>query len=570
MNTEVRSAKHVPSACEGSEVRGEGTRPSRLPRLWWMLTSTPDFALRTSDLLCTGVFLLAAIHPLAAQSRWRTEDRVVLTSMLHIQAVASSFDRLFVVGGGAVLYQDQGRTQWMGPFRAPLEAELLDVRGSVVDPLDRSLWIVTGTGWLRYDPTLDTWDRGTTIGPILAAGIDRGRPIDGLYLRLRDGWHVATRGGGIITPAAFPPGANDLLPIGTIASAAQANPQLAGFETGTLLAPGLRPVRLTAAAEAPDQTGWWLGTDGAGLLWLPFGSLIPEHRPWGLPGAEVGAVFAIPGGAWAVTDRSATGEAALTFVADSLDRFDWLLGDRVFGQPFRNVRVLRVVDSLLWVGSDQGAIAFTRDGHRVRVVDESNGLADRRVLSIAARRDRLVIGTAAGMAAVEGRDVVRIAPNFAAAAFALALSGDTTWVGTSLGLFAALPGMDDIRQAPGWDGSQVAREPVRALLWRGDTLVALTDQFLAWRDPGSGRWSAGPGITQQVGRPNALADGQDGVWIAGSLGLGFARINSPIERTLAVGDALPGEAWDVSIDGDRIWVATPKGLVRFRRQAVEP
>jgi hypothetical protein len=41
-------------------------------------------------------------------------------------------------------------------------------------------------------------------------------------------------------------------------------------------------------------------------------------------------------------------------------------------------------------------------------------------------------------------------------------------------------------------------------------------------------------------------------------------------RVLATGDALPGEAWDVSIDGDLIWVATPHGLIRFRRQAVEP
>lgn len=523
-------------------------------------------------LVLLGVLLLAPSlpRPVAAQSRWRPEDRVVLTSMLRIQAVASSFDRLYVVGGGGVMYRDEGRDIWQGPFSAPTEAEFLDARGSIVDPLDRSLWVVTGTGWFRYDPTLDGWDRGVAPGAVLAAGIDRGRPVDGLYLRLNDGWYVATRGGGIITRAALPPRASDLIPVGTIANAAQANPQLAGFTNGTILAPGLRPVRLTSAAQAPDQTGWWLGTDGAGLLWLPFGSLTPQRRPWGLPGDEVGAVFAVPGGAWAVTDRTLDGEAALSFVPDSLDDFEWFLGDRVFGQPFRTVRVLRVVDSVLWVGSEQGAVAFGPDGHRIRQVDDRTGLADRRILSIAARRGRLVFGTAAGAAELRGNDVVRLAPNFAGAVSAVAIAGDTTFVGTSLGLALLVPGEDDALQVPGWDGSQVPRGAVRALLWRGDTLVALTDDFVAWRDPAGGAWKAGPGIAVRVGRPYAIADGRDGLWIAGSLGLGFARIGMPIQRMLSVGDALPGEAWDVSIEGERIWVATPKGLVRFRRQAVEP
>ncbi|HET7041076.1 MAG TPA: hypothetical protein VFI13_03620 [Gemmatimonadales bacterium] len=525
---------------------------------------------RTSDLLCAVALLLAPIRPLAAQSRWRTEDRVVLGSMLRIQAVASSFDRLFVVGGGRVMYQDLGRPGWQGPFDAPVDAEFLDVRGSIVDPLDRSLWVVTGSGWLRYDPTLDRWDRGFAGGQVVAAGLDRGRPVDGLYLRLPTGWMVATRGGGIVTPAAEAPRPGQFISIGTLDEAARANPQLGGMLSGTLMAPGLRTVRLNAAAPAADQSGWWLGTDGAGLYWLPFGSVIPERRSWGLPGDEVGGVFAVPGGAWAVTDESLEGDAALVFVPEALDHFDWYFGDRVFGQPFRAVRVVHVVDSLVWAGTDQGAVAFDRHGVRVRRLDERDGLADRRILSIAARRGRLVLGTAAGVAEVSDSGVQRLAPNFVSPALALALSGDTTWVGTSIGLFATLPGMGDLRSAPGWDGVDLARHPVTALLWRGDTLVALTDRAVVWRDPGTGHWTVGPDLDQRVGRTHALADGRDGVWVAGSLGLGFARLGGPVMRLLASGDDLPGEAWDVSIDGDRIWVATPHGLVRFRRQAVEP
>ena len=513
---------------------------------------------------------LLAPHSALAQSRWRTEDRVVIGAMLRIQAVASSFERLYVVGGGRVMYQDQGRPGWQGPFDAPTEAELLDARGSLVDPLDRSLWIVTGSGWLRYDPTLDRWDRGFAGGDIYSAGIDRGRPIDGLYLRLSTGWVVATRGAGIVTPAATAPRDGELLAAGTVLDLARANPQLGGLLSGTLMAPGLRSVRLNAAAPAADNSGWWLGTDGAGLLWLPFGSPTPEPRSWGLPGEEVGGVFAVPGGAWAVTDQVLDGTAALVFVPEALDRFDWFLGDRAFGHPFRTVRVVHAVDSLVWVGTDQGAFAFDRRGARRRAIDEGNGLADRRIFAIAARRGRLVLGTAAGIAEVTDSGARRIAPNFVAPALALALAGDTTFVGTSIGLFAALPDMADLREAPGWETSELLRAPVTGLLWRGDTLVALTDRAVVWRDPATNRWTPGPDISQRLGRTHAIADGRDGVWIAGELGLAFLRLGGPIERFLAAGDALPGAAWDVSIDGDRIWVATPHGLVRFRRQAVEP
>lgn len=518
-----------------------------------------------------ALFLLALCpRPSLSQSRWRTEDRVILGPMLHIYAVATSFERLYVVSADQVLLRDQVQRVWQGPFDAPGSGALQQARGSLVDPLDQSLWIVTGSGWLRYDAVLDLWDQGFAGGTVLAAGMDRSRPVDGLYLRLANGWVVASRGTGIATPAAESPRTGDLVRVTTIADAARANPQLAGAASGTLMGPGLRPVRLTAAAPAADQSGWWLGTDGSGLLWLPFGSTIPEPRPWGIPGEMVGAVVAVPGGAWAVTDRSFAGGAALVHVPDALDGTRWFFGDQVFGQPFREVRALRAVDSLLWIGTDQGALALTHTGQQVRWITERDGLADRRVLSIAARRGRLVFGTAAGVAALTDSGVVRIAPAYVAPAFAVALAGDTTWVGTPNGLFAALPDERDLRQAPGWEALPLLRAPVTALLWRGDTLVALTEHALLWRDPRTGSWTAGPDPSPMIGRGRALADGDEGVWIAGSRGIGFARLGGGVERRLGVGDALPGEAWDLSIEGDWLWVATSRGLVRFRRQAVEP
>jgi hypothetical protein len=522
---------------------------------------------------CAVLFLAAsALVPRTshAQRAWRLEDRAVVGSMLRIFAVASSFERLYVVGDQQVIYRDIGRQAWEGPFRTLDPGELEQARGSIVDPLDRSLWIVTATGWLHYDPVTDLWDRGFAGEPVLSAGFDRTRPVDGLYLRLSRGWFVVTRGGGAAIPAAEAPRNSDYVRVSTLSDVVRANPQVAALSSGTVLGPGLRPTRLTAAAEMSDRSGWWLGTDGQGLLFLPFASVTPEPRPWGLPGDVVGAVVAVPGGAWVVNDRSVNGDPAVTRLSESLDQFQWFQGDRVFGFRFQTVRALRIVDSVLWLGTDQGAIALTRSGERMRTLTEQEGLPDRRVLAIAARRRRLVFGTAAGVAELTDSGVVRVAPAFRDPALSLALSGDTTWVGTPNGLFAAIPGATDLRQAPGWDALQLLRTPVRALLWHGDTLVALTERGLLWRDPRTGAWAIGPEIVTQVGTPRALADGDDGVWIAGSRAAGFAKLGGPVERTLLVGDALPAESWDVSTEREWLWVATSRGVVRFRREAVEP
>jgi len=521
-----------------------------------------------------AIAFLTASHlvprPLAAQRSWRIEDRAVVGSMLHIFAIASSYERLYLVGDQQVIYRDIGRTTWEGPFRSAGPGVLEQARGSIVDPLDRSLWIVTSTGWIHYDPVTDLWDQGFAGESILAAGFDRTRPIDGLYLRLARGWVVVTRGGGGAIPVASPPRQGDFVRVTTLADVARANPQIATLANGAVLGPGLRPTRLTAAAETNDRSGWWLGTDGQGLLFLPFASVTPEPRPWGLPGEVVGAVVAVPGGAWVVTDRTVSGEPAVTRVSESLDHFRWFQGDQVFGLRFQTVRALRIVDTLLWLATDQGAIALSRSGEPTRTLTEQHGLPDRRVLSIAARRRRLVFGTAAGIAEQTDSGVVRIAPTFTGPALSLALAGDTTWVGTPNGLFAAVPGTDDLRQAPGWEALQLLRTPVPALLWHGDTLVALTELGLLWRDPRSGGWTVGPAIANLVGRPRALAEGGEGVWIAGSRAVGFARIGGPVERPLVVGDALPAEAWDVSTEQEWLWVATSRGVVRFRRGAVEP
>jgi ligand-binding sensor domain-containing protein len=301
---------------------------------------------------------------------------------------------------------------------------------------------------------------------------------------------------------------------------------------------------------------------------------LPERRPFGLPGDQVGALYAAPGGVWALTERGLTSTAGLTFVASDLSRFDWRLGDPVFGQPFRSVRQLIAADTLLWAATDGGALGFPIAGGQAYRLTVQDGLPDDRVFAVAANKGRVFFGTWSGLGELAdsaGRFVVhRIAPAFADQALALAVAGDTLWVGTPRGLYARVPGESDLLQAPGWGSSVRFRTPVLALRWQGDTLLALTSDELLWRDPATGGWVEGPALSGAIGPLRVMAGGANGLWVGGTRGVGFVRPGGPVLRPLLSGSALPGSVADVAVDQDDLWVATDRGLVRFALDAVRP
>ena len=101
----------------------------------------------------------------------------------------------------------------------------------------------------------------------------------------------------------------------------RSNPTLQANAAQILLDERLRTVRFTAAARAFDNSGWYLGTSGNGLLFLQDGAAIPERVPFGLPSLVVGAVTSWPGGVWVGTNRTPQTDAALTFVGEELTEF---------------------------------------------------------------------------------------------------------------------------------------------------------------------------------------------------------------------------------------------------------
>lgn len=514
--------------------------------------------------LATAPAASAQIATVRPSRDWLLADRTLIGDFSRVTSVAAASDRVFVTSPSALLVWRPQFQRWEGPFQPPEPGALGRVFASLVDPLDNSLWLASGDGWVHYQPDLDAWTAGTTGAAVQGIAFDLNSPIQGVLLRTSAGWLAVPRGGFAASPAQPPS-----RPVGpaSVSELLRQNPTLQANSAQILLDRRLRDVRYTAAARAFDQRGWFIGTWGRGLLYLPDGAAIPERLAFGLPGEMVGALFAAPGGVWAANDRTPMADVGVTLVASDLSDFTTIQGPLATGFPFTQVRHLVGQGTSLWAATDYG-VARIDPGGRTRVFDEASGLPDSRVLSLVSRYGQIVAGTPRGIIRVDDSlRLHRVAPRFTGAALAVAMSADTIWVGTPAGLLFVAGDSAELSR-PGWLDTSSLQAAVIGLEWLGDTLVALTPDQLLWRNP-RGSWSLGPSLSGTLGRLRTFRADGNGFWVAGDRGLAYARLNSPPLRPLLAGD-VPGDIFDLAVDPDYLWVATSGGLVRFRLDAIRP
>jgi hypothetical protein len=347
---------------------------------------------------------------------------------------------------------------------------------------------------------------------------------------------------------------------------------LQGASAQVLMDNRLSTARFTAAARSVDGLGWYIGTWGVGLLYLPEGGIVPQRLTFGLPGTLTSSLFGAPGGVWVSTDRTNSATSALSFVALDLSGFNWIQGDVGIGLPFSRVRRILGLNSDLWLATDAGVARVNPDNARVDMFDEGKGLSDNRVYSLAARRGVMVVGTARGLATIRDGVIQRLAPEYVEPVYSLALSSaaDTVWVGTPRGMRVAVQGEPNLLLPAELNTVAALAEPVVAIGWHADTLVGLTEDRVIWRDSRLQSWWLGPTISASVGRLRAFASGAGGLWVAAEKGVAFVPFNAMPVRILFAPTDIPGNPLDVAVDQDYLWVATDGGLTRFRLTAVRP
>ena len=221
----------------------------------------------------------------------------------------------------------------------------------------------------------------------------------------------------------------------------------------------------------------------------------------------------------------------------------------------------------LWLATERGVLRYVPDSSQFHWIDR--GLPENDVLSLALAPDGVWAGTTRGLAVIgDDGSVTRIAAGFSQPVLVLLAVRESLWVGTPAGLGLLAPGgatvvvSPDVAEQPTLRGSAIV-----ALARLGDTLIAATPDQLAWRH--AGKWTLlRPGA--DLGRLTTLTPdhGGGGIWVGGTVGLAYWNLRRSTFHTLRVPIDLPAAVRDVAVDDTWLWVATDRGLVRFRRGAV--
>ncbi|HET9133064.1 MAG TPA: hypothetical protein VFN90_02085 [Gemmatimonadales bacterium] len=494
-------------------------------------------------------------------SALRPEDRVVIGDVATVQAIASSQERVYVVHREAIGIWRPLERHWEVPRRTPPGISLVGTRAAIVDPLDQSVVIATATGWVRYSADIDRWDRGVLPSEAIGLAIDRTDPAGGVWIRTRSGWFQLSPLGAA-RPGAPPA---RLEPAPTLADAERDLPMLRSLAGTIALGPGFTPGQLTSAAPSPDRRGWFLGTSTAGLLFLDRFSTIPERVGVGLPGESVAALALLPNGVWVATDPTPDGRpAGVTFLRDDLGSSTALATDRASGLPYGAPRALLPGDRVLWLGGDRGLLRLGIDDGRALTVGQGGGLPDQRILALAQWRNEIVAGTMRGVVSIaaDGTTTWRT-PSIGFAVRALAPRGDTLYVGTDRGVAALLPGDTALRVPEGYRLLPGGGVPVVAIGMQGDTLVAVQQDRIAWRDPVQGAWQNGSVVPAAIGAVRVAAFTDYGIWLAGDAGVALMSPTLGVVRVLTVGADFPDRVTSVVADRRYLWVGTWRGLVRI-------
>lgn len=500
---------------------------------------------------------------------------------------------------GGMLVYDRLRGVWLPPLGVGDRGMDPGVRAMAADPVDDALWIGT-PGQLRiYRPLTDQWVQVPITGIPEVIAFERpggahamGPPgagsfgVGDAWVRAGGRWLRVSRAGMVFT-ADRPPALSSLVLPPTAAALATQFPALRMLGGGIpLTRRGDRPLRtapVSAIAMAPDRAGEaWVGTGGGGLWQVDAFSGASTPRPYGLLAQGAGALAPALGGVWVGGVGLPSARAGLTYASDDLQQWRWI--DGTIAAPLEGVRVLAMATRgpVAWLGTDRGVVRAALDGDEAMMRWTAlDGLPDERVVAVAPRPEGSWAATLRGLvfvhdsARVPDRRTRGIGARWLTGqpVWALQQVGDTLWMGTEGGLVALAPA------APGAEGAALSlasgllggmdRRPVRALAATDSILVAATDEQLAWRvAPSRGAtavWQPIPVELRSIGRVQRVAADAYSVFVAGSEGVVQWQRRSGAVRRLAIPADLPAPALDLlPVDG-WLWVATPAGLVRLRR-----
>ena len=516
------------------------------------------------------IAFLTAYPPnrLTAQHLWRPEDRALISDFSYVVAVAASAFTVFgATEHGLIIYDRQARA-WRLPVTALDGYPAARVRVALADATGDAVWFGTTAGWARYDVDAQRWDSGSVAGGVTNLMLDARDQASGVFVQSPFGWSFLPRGTLLPLPGddrPLPPPGQRIQPL-DVETALNLAPLAQAFRALLLTDPRLRSHRFLAAARSPDRSELFFGTDGMGIVRVDATTAEWESLAFGLLTARAGAVALGSSGVWVASAGRVGERHGLTWVASDLSADTTIEGPVALGFGCVQGRRLLATGGALWLACERGVIRIGSGTYGAHRFDATSGLPADDALSLAPAPDGCWVGTARGLAVVTNDGKVVRVGGLAQPVLSLVAVRESLWVGTAGGLGLLAPGASEVAVPPDVAGQPALRAPILGLALVGDTLVAVTADQFAWRDPATRRWTLMHARTD-LGRVTALAPDEEGVWVGGLNGLAFWDLAHGSFRVLRVPDDVPAAVRDAAVEPRWLWVATDSGLVRFARDA---
>ncbi len=531
------------------------------------------------------VGMAAACGPAHAQigsTRWRPEDRVLITDFSVVRALARSPDRLFAATDGGLVIYDELR----GRFELPLTLEdgypEVPVSAMAYDLRDGSLWIASRDRELLQLDARDGRIRDRQVMPDAVGSILPDIGGTDLLLRSGTGW---------VRYDAF---SRRSLPASSseAAAAIQSSPDLRrrqelleepGFQSISAFlprSPGGRRFAITDVMPTRDRALFWVATDGAAVLEYDRLSRQWETVSFGPVGGGSAGIAELAGSLWFVPVGPLEGRYAVARADPDLQRWTTWDSDLLRTTPRGAAVVLadHRNSPSLWVGSEEGLFVLNEPEGNWRRIG-AGSLPSERVTALASAS---VPGATSGLWVGTRRGAVSLSSSGAAGGpillggeeiRAVLQSGSRVWLGTRAGLFTLeVSSLSDTPEAIGPSrapGGGALNRPVGALAAHGDSVYAgLGDEVWVW-SPGQ-EWSRVEAIGRAGGPVTAISAASGAVWVGSAEGVvRWQPDGGPVRRlSFAAGD-LPQSAGFrgvrsiLPIDSEAAWLALPAGAFRI-------
>jgi hypothetical protein len=473
---------------------------------------------------------------------FREGDWVTYDNFRFVTSVAQDLTYTYFGTTGGVIRYDRFAKRWLDPMTVTDGIPDMKIDNIAYDPDYDRLWVTTPSGDAYYQPTFQRWYNSSDFPLGLA----------------RNDFHVGS------------------YPLLTMEFGYM-------YQNGRINDQVFRSYQITKGVD-DGFFHLYIGTWGlgAGMISTRYGQL--DLLRYGPFNDDISAFVRAGNTFWMGTEFTNSDDPGITCADTSLQEWHWYVPQYTDGLASANLTCALDDKKAVWLGTDYGVVRYDKNDDRFTAYGDFASLPSLEVSSLAADSAWVYVGTDNGLGAINrhidrkktnkseldslARGVSNPLPDknrlIGWHINALRIIDNYLYVGTNRGALRRVIdtyGDFEILNTP----EKMLSDDILDIAKNGDSLLFLTKNDIIVIDTKSGAASTLTDLSCFGSwRLRKFSVDDDRIWAASDIGLWMYRFSDGYSRLFTANDGLISvDIRTIEIVGNYIWMATPKGIVRF-------